>query len=268
MIFFGPQIENHIKSKSEAGKKFIGKIMQNFLEHENIRFRIVQTTLPAKASIVERFNRTLKERIFRYLNWRQSTQLPNEKRYIDALQMIFDDYNRSKHSSLAQLRPIEVTSKNAVHVYNLTRQRIEKQIKKYENQNERKKLKFQIGDFVRVQRKREIFEKSSKSIWSDDIFQINRVIRRYPFTMYEIIDMNGFIVVGKMYERELQKINISADTPVKILQWPNIFSTEKTFKVQTLDGNIRNVNLKSEKELRRNDNYADLVATLLKTKKK
>lgn len=254
--------------QSDAGKEFIGKIMQNFLEHENIRFRIVQTTLPAKASIVERFNRTLKERIFRYLNWRQSTQLPNEKRYIDALQMIVDDYNRSKHSSLAQLRPIEVTSKNAVHVYNLTRQRIEKQIKKYENQNERKKLKFQIGDFVRVQRKREIFEKSSKSIWSDDIFQINRVIRRYPFTMYEIIDMNGFIVVGKMYERELQKINISADTPVKILQWPNIFSTEKTFKVQTLDGNIRNVNLKSEKELRRNDNYADLVATLLKTKKK
>lgn len=256
------------KIQSDAGKEFLGKVMQNFLEHENIRFRIVRTTLPAKASVVERFNRTLKERIFRYLNWRHDSNHPNELRYIDALQMIVDDYNRTKHTSLGQLRPIEVTRKNAVQVYSMSRERIEKQIKKYAKQNVNNERKFQIGDFVRVQRKRELFEKSSKSIWSDDIFQIKRVIRRVPFPMYEIMDLNGYVVLGKMYARELQKVGVSSDAPIKILQHPSIFSKDKTFKVQSIAGHVQNVDLKKEKELRRRDNYSDFVSALLKNKKK
>lgn len=254
--------------QSDAGKEFLGKIMQNFLEHENIRFRIVRTTLPAKNPHVERFNRSLKERIFRYLNWRHNTKQQNEMRYIDALQMIVDDYNQTKHTSLGQLRPIEVTSKNAVYVYKLSRERSEKQIKKYAKENMNTQTKFQIGDFVRVQRKRELFEKSSKSIWSDDIFQIKRVIQRVPFPMYEIMDLNGFIVVGKLYARELQRINTTPDTPMKIIQHPSIFSKDKTFKVQTVDGRTQNLDLKSEKELHRNENYADFVSALLREKKK
>lgn len=250
--------------QSDAGKEFLGKDMQNFLHNQNIKFRVVQTTLKAKASLVERFNRTLRERIVRYLNWRHYSKQSNENRYIDALPMIVDDYNRSKHTSLGKLRPIDVKKENAVMVYKIARERIEKQIHKKSVQ--KRPPKFQIGDFVRVQRKRDLFEKLSKSIWSDEIFQINRVIRRQPFTVYEIIDLRGNVVKGKLYERELQRIQLAPDTPVKIIQRPSIFSKQKTFKVQTLDGNVRDVDLKTEQENRNANNYVDLISSLTKIK--
>lgn len=54
--------------QTDKGKEFTGNVMRDFLKGQNIEFRVPKTTLPAKCAIVERFNRTLKQRIMRYLN--------------------------------------------------------------------------------------------------------------------------------------------------------------------------------------------------------
>lgn len=54
--------------QTDAGKELTGNVMKYFLKGQNIDFRIRKMTLPAKCVVIERFNRTLKQRIQRYLN--------------------------------------------------------------------------------------------------------------------------------------------------------------------------------------------------------
>ncbi|CAD6239803.1 GSCOCG00012570001-RA-CDS, partial [Cotesia congregata] len=59
-----------------------------------------------KAAVVERVNRTLKERMWRYFTHRKTY------RYIDILQQLVEAYNHTKHSSI-RMEPAAVTLSNA-----------------------------------------------------------------------------------------------------------------------------------------------------------
>lgn len=237
--------------QSDAGKEFVGKDMKYFLKEQNILFRIPKTTLPAKCAFVESLNRTLKQRIFRYINWKKVTNQNNPMRYIDALQMIVDNYNRTKHSSI-QIAPINVNKSNAVKIYHQQRKEHQKIIPKNPHLME--------NDFVRVIRRRQTFEKGTmKPLWSDEIFRIKHVILRKPFPVYELMDLNGEDVAGKLYEREIQKVNIPGNTPIKILRQPNLFEKNKKHQVLLHDGTKRFVHLKDIKDTMKENNYYDLV---------
>lgn len=77
--------------QTDRGKEFVGKPLQQFLKENEIRFRVV-TNPDVKAAVVERFNRTLKKRMYRYFTFK------NTKRYIDILQFLVDAYNKTPHS--------------------------------------------------------------------------------------------------------------------------------------------------------------------------
>lgn len=244
--------------QSDAGKEFTGNVMKYFLKNENIEFRVPKTTLPAKCAVVERFNRTLKQRISRYLNWKSVTSQPNEKRYIDAIQTIVDDYNRTIHSTI-KIAPQNVTKANSVQLYDRVRTRwlnIPSKISK-----------FLRGDFVRVKRKRDTFEKESKKpLWSNKIYKIVRSIPRHPYPVYEISDLKGRLIDGKLYDRELQKVELPDNTPIELLKsTKNIFDKrvpDNTVRVKTLEGKIRNMDLKREKNAFKNENYYDVISNL------
>jgi len=73
-------INNHIKNsilQTDAGTEFINKEVQKFLKAEDIDF--FTTNSEMKASIVEIFNRTLKERMWIYFIYK------NTYRYVDIL---------------------------------------------------------------------------------------------------------------------------------------------------------------------------------------
>src|SRR5215470_17315260 len=65
-----------------------------------------------KCSIVERFNRTLKNKMWRYLTHNNKT-----KRYIDVLPSLVKSYNNTYHRSI-KMTPIQVTSVNVKEVWN------------------------------------------------------------------------------------------------------------------------------------------------------
>lgn len=240
--------------QSDAGKEFVGHDMKYFLKQQNIKFRTPKTTLPAKCAFVESLNRTLKQRIFRYINWKKVTNQSNPTRYIDALQFIIDNYNRTRHSSI-KMAPINVNKSNATKVYHIQR--------KEHNKILRKKPRLTENEFVRVIRRRDIFEKGTmKPLWSDEIFRIHRVIERKPYPVYELIDLNGKIIDGKLYEREIQKVNISGDTPIKILQHPSIFNKNKKVQVLLRDGSTRFIHLNDIININKETNYHDIVKKL------
>lgn len=238
--------------ESDAGREFVSKTMHNFLKTQFIDFRVVTTTLPAKACYVERLIRTLKQRIMRYLNWKKLTQQPNPYRYIDALPMIVDDYNRTPHSVI-KIAPQHVSRANSAQLYERVRKRwinIEPQ-----------EPKLYKGLYVRVRRKRNQFEKESmKPVWSDQIFKIVRTIKRKPYPVYEIADLKNKIVKGKLYEHELQPIDAPDNTPVQIIKHPNIF--DKKMQVKTLDGKLKFIDYEKEKKANKENNYADFISYL------
>lgn len=79
--------------------------MQEFLKNKNIHFRVVRNP-DVKAAVIERFNRTLKERMWRYFTYK------NTRCYIDILQDLVHAYNHTRHST-TKMVPAAVTLENA-----------------------------------------------------------------------------------------------------------------------------------------------------------
>ena len=65
-------------------------------------------------------------------------------------------------------------------------------------------LKFKIGDIVRISKYKNIFAKGYVPNWSEEVFVIKQVKNTVPWT-YVISDLKGEEIVGKFYEKELQK---------------------------------------------------------------
>ena len=66
--------------------------------------------------------------------------------------------------------------------------------------------KFKVGDHVRISKYKNIFSKGYTPNWSEEIFVIEEVKNTVPWT-YVINDINGDEIIGKFYEKQLQKTN-------------------------------------------------------------
>jgi len=80
------------------------------LKNNNIEY--FSTFSDKKAALVERFNRTLKSRMWKYLRTNET------RKWIDIVQQLVNDYNNSFHSTL-KMSPVEASKpENYVVVWN------------------------------------------------------------------------------------------------------------------------------------------------------
>lgn len=180
--------------QTDKGKEFVAQPMQKFLKENDIRFRVARNP-DIKASIVERFNRTLKERMWRYFTHK------NTHRYIDVLQNVVSAYNHTRHSS-TKMQPAIVTRENArIARENIARRWNDDAIKKREL-----KAKYRTGELVRVSRAKGTFEKGYEARWSEEIFRIHRVLEWRKPLVYELSDLTGEVIDGIFYEQELARV--------------------------------------------------------------
>jgi len=181
--------------QTDKGKEFIARPMQKFLKESGIRFRVTRNP-DIKAAVVERFNRTLKERMWRYFTHK------NTRRYIDVLQDIVRAYNHTRHSS-TRMQPAIVTRENA----RVARENI---ARRWNNNDAHKKharkAKYHVGDLVRVSRAKGTFEKGYEARWSEEIFRIHRVLEWRKPLVYELSDLAGEVIDGIFYEQELARV--------------------------------------------------------------
>jgi len=94
------------KIHSDRGSEFTNRKFQSFLKEKNIKLYHTYNT-KIKASIVERFNRSLKQRMYRYFT------LKGTLKYIDVLPELVQAYNHSYHRS-TQRTPASVTQKTGL----------------------------------------------------------------------------------------------------------------------------------------------------------
>ena len=143
-----------------------------------------------KSSVCERWNRTIKTKM-----WRQFTVQGNTM-YLDMLPKILKQYNNTKHSSI-KMTPIEASKKNdeGLVYFNLYG----------DMETLKQKPKLKIGDKVRISKyKRNVFDKGYTPNWSEELFTIDKIQSTIPIT-YKIKDLNNEEIKGSFYEPELLK---------------------------------------------------------------
>ncbi|XP_036146671.1 uncharacterized protein LOC118646892 [Monomorium pharaonis] len=72
--------------------------------------------------------------------------------------------------------------------------------------NQSRKVKYRVGEFVRVSRAKATFEKGYEAGWSEEIFRIHRVLEWRKSRVYELSDLVGEVIDGIFYEQELARV--------------------------------------------------------------
>ncbi|XP_065223788.1 uncharacterized protein LOC135847968 [Planococcus citri] len=201
------RIIKHEKSRprnlqTDKGSEFIAEDVQTFFKKNNINHFTTQNP-DVKAAVVERFNRTLKTRMWRYLHY------TNAYRYIDVLNDLVDAYNSSYHRTI-HMAPSNVNPGNILTVYHNTYGNLS-----LTNRALYKKPKFKVGDYVRLVKGKGTFEKGYETNFTEEVFKVKKVIG-HPLPTYEIEDLSSEHVDGKFYEVELQKVVFNPDAEFKI----------------------------------------------------
>ena len=102
--------------QSDDGQEFKNATFRALLKKHHIH--LFSTKGDTKAAVVERFNRTFKQRLYRYLT------AANSLHYLDVLPVLVKGYNSTTHRSI-KMSPKDVNAKNERQVWlNLYRKRI------------------------------------------------------------------------------------------------------------------------------------------------
>jgi len=78
------------------------------------------------------------------------------------------------------------------------------------------RVKFRVGDFVRITKEKVKFAKGYEQNFSTEIFQVVKVIQRMPQPVYELSDLQNRPIEGLFYNYELVKFVVS---PKQNLKW-------------------------------------------------
>ena len=192
------------KLRTDKGTEFLNESFQQYLKKKNIHFYTANNE--PKASVVERVNRTLKSKLYRYFT------AVNSLLYIDVLQDLVDSYNNTYHRSIGRA-PATVSLLNVGTV----RRKLYGEI----TSTTPKKFKFCVGDHVRLSLRKRLFKNGYKMNWTEEIFEITRQLSGTP-VVYTVQDLLERPIEGTFYEEELQKV-----------KRPDIFRIEKVSKKRT-----------------------------------
>ena len=166
----------------DKGSEFYNAYFKKWLRDNDIV--MYSTHNEGKSVVAERFIRTLKSKIYKYM-----TSI-SKNVYIDKLDDIVDEYNNTYHTTI-KMKPIDVKDNTYINTS-----------KEINN----KDPKFKVGDHVRISKYKNIFAKGYMPNWSEEVFIIKKVKNTVPWT-YVINDLNGEEIIGTFFEKELQKTN-------------------------------------------------------------
>jgi len=130
------------------------------LKNKVIQFQVCRNP-DVKCSIVERAQRTVRDKIYRYFKY-QSEQV---------LQKFVDTYNDTVHSATG-MAPSRVTDSDVLAIW----QRMNKHIRRVRTISAR----FRVGKHVRISKEKMKFKEAPKKIFVGKYFELTRLLRENP----------------------------------------------------------------------------------------
>jgi hypothetical protein len=188
-----------ITMATDKGKEFLNATVQQWFRQRSIHHFTLQGD--HKAAIVERFQRTLKDRLHRVMSARAEPY-----KYVDLLPAVVSAYNRSRHSSLPQrMRPVDVVNKeNEQLVWQHQYRQLSK--KRY-TRGEVSADRLQVGDTVLASISKQPFQKGYRQYWHDEQFRVAQIKQGVPNKAYVLVSLrDGVPIEGVFYREQLQKV--------------------------------------------------------------
>src|SRR5271156_827290 len=182
------QGEKPMKLQTDQGLEFESNTMQRYFHEHGIEQFSVKSQF--KAAMVERFNKTLKTKMWRIFTYK------NTRRWLEILPDIVSGYNNSFHRSI-NTTPNGINEDTEMETW-LFNEPMDEYIPKS------KYLK--VGDHVRISKAKNIFGKGYLPSWTEEVFTISRVLRTNPI-QYKIKDYHEEEIIGSYYAEELQKVD-------------------------------------------------------------
>ena len=182
---------------SYRGLEYSNRAVQRLLSQHSVEWLPLGGTM--KAAIAERANKSVQILIYKYLSAKETT------RYIDVLDSLVETYNGRPHRSLEGMTPNEADrADNEGRVQGIHHARYGKLAER-----RKKKLRFKVGDLVRVKTATGKVSSSSRAYaeqFKGEYFRIVRINRTMPVALYYLrsMDTEEFIE-GGFYAQELQR---------------------------------------------------------------
>lgn len=182
-----------LKIRADKGSEFSNQWFKKYMKDINIYF--FTTNNPPKSNFVERFQRTLKEKVYRFMRHNRTY------RYLEHLQDIVASYNATPHRGLNGLAPDEVNENNEADVW------AKMYLKKSQKPIAKPVFHFKLNDLVRISITRQPFQRAYQEQYTTEVFKVVERILKQGIPMYKLIDLKGDSVKGLFYTAELQKVN-------------------------------------------------------------
>ena len=150
----------------DHGSEFYNDFLKYFLKINNIeKYSIYHER---KTVVVERFIRTLKNKIFKHMT------AISKNIYFDVLDDIVNKYNNTVHKTI-KIKPHHVTDDSYAE---------------YKEDFNKNHPKFKVSDHVIISKYKNIFAKGYTPNWSEELFVISK-IKNVVLGTYVISDLNG-----------------------------------------------------------------------------
>ena len=166
----------------DKGSEFYNSSFKKWLKDNNMEMHSIHNE--GKSVVAEKFIRTLKTKIYKYMT------SVSKNVYINKLDDIVDEYNNTCHRTI-KMKPFDVGDNTYFY---------------FKKEVIDKDPKFNVGDHVRISKYKNIFAKGYTPNWSEEVFVVSKIKNTVPW-IYVINDLNGEEIIRTFYEKELQKTN-------------------------------------------------------------
>ena len=166
----------------DKGSEFYINSFKKWFKDNDIEMYSIHNEV--KSVVAERFIRTLKTKMYKYMT------SVSKYVYINKLNDIVGEYHNTYHRTI-KMKPVDVKDNTYID------------FKKEVND---KDPKFKVGNYVRISKYKNIFAKGYTPNWSEGVFVVSKTNNTVPWT-YVINDLNGEEIIETLYGKELQKTN-------------------------------------------------------------
>ena len=174
--------------QTDQGREFENRHVQELFETYGIELFSVKSAY--KAAIVERFNRTLKNKIWKYFT------AENKLVWTNVLQDVVFAYNNTVHRSIGR-RPADVKQADVSEMRNEMLMR---------KKPPKGKDDVKVGEQVRISKVKSVFAKGYLPSWTEEIFTVASIERKHRPITYTLKDYNGDLLEGSFYRHEIQPV--------------------------------------------------------------
>ena len=187
--------------QTDQGREFENQAVRTLFNKYNIELFSIKSAY--KAAVVERFNRTLKGRLYRYF----TANITNVWTKNNALADAVHAYNHSIHRILKR-RPADIHAGNVDAVRAVWS--AERNGSSSSTANPHHHYDVNVGDTVRLSKVKGVFARGYLPQWTEEYFVVDSIDQRHSPTTYRLRDSAGEVIEGSFYREEIELIYLKS----------------------------------------------------------